>query len=154
MPKTTNRSRSRYIIQKQNRFLYWFHAYLGLARGTRNRFFTLEVKRLVNLTSACLNQPSVGSGCKVITQDADNLEHLASWNSLGALRLYAWKLQLTVDFQASWRKWSRGLQLTHDPKLSPYPNTSRHEGRDVEGLNGRIVNKPRDDIGIELDRML
>ena len=39
---------------------------------------------------------------------------------------------------------SRGLQLTHDPKLSPYPNTSRHEGRDVEGLNGRIVNKPRD----------
>ena len=27
-------------------------------------------KRLVNLTSACLNQPSVGSGCKVITQDA------------------------------------------------------------------------------------
>ena len=30
--------------------------------------------RLVNLTSACLNQPSVGSGCKVITQDADNLE--------------------------------------------------------------------------------
>ena len=30
--------------------------------------------RLVNLTSACLNQPSVGSGCKVITQDADNFD--------------------------------------------------------------------------------
>ena len=43
-----------------------------------------------------------------------------------------------------WVVISRGLQLTHDPKLSPYPNTSRHEGRDVEGLNGRIVNKPRD----------
>ena len=33
--------------------------------------------RLVNLTSACLNQQHtrvVGSGCKVITQDADNFD--------------------------------------------------------------------------------
>ena len=35
-----------------------------------------SLERLVNLTSACLNQPSVGSGCKVITQDADNLERV------------------------------------------------------------------------------
>ena len=36
-----------------------------------------SLTRLVNLTSACLNQQHtrvVGSGCKVITQDADNFD--------------------------------------------------------------------------------
>ena len=45
----------------------------------------LGLTRLVNLTSACLNQQHtrvVGSGCKVITQDADNLEQTPNDGSL------------------------------------------------------------------------
>ena len=41
----------------------------------------LGLTRLVNLTSACLNQQHtrvVGSGCKVITQDADNFDDKAA----------------------------------------------------------------------------
>ena len=43
--------------------------------------------------------------------------HLASWNSLGALRLYAWKLQLTVDFQASGLPSHQTMDLSIQPSF-------------------------------------
>ena len=52
-------------------------------------------------------QDTIDGHTRLVTIDwrlsCDFHVHLASWNSLGALRLYAWKLQLTVDFQASRR---------------------------------------------------